>query len=168
MMRLSCVREAETARAVRSAARSAELEAHLTTCAACREAARVATWLQPAALKAVAEATPPDAGRVWNRVAIMREVVRRQELTRRATRPARWFQRAGGLAAAAATVAWIVIAGPALWPEVEAFLSGEWSGASVPVPAGFQQPWMLVLLTGTLVVLAIALGRAALDRLARP
>jgi hypothetical protein len=136
-------------------------------CDACREAARVAGWLQ--AVAAAATAAPPDPGRLWSRAAIAREIVRRQELARRAARPALWFQRAAAIVALAATAVWIATAGPDLWPSVEPALTGDaWWSPVMAWPNDLDGIWPLAAAAGTLLVLAILAGRAAFDRLARP
>jgi hypothetical protein len=155
--RFACASEPRVARAVREGRWPEGLAAHARGCAACREAALVAGWLQVVAARAEAEAVPPDAARVWGRVALEREVLRRQELARRAVRPALWFQRAAAGIAAVATLVWTATAGRA-------------AGASAAGTAAtlLTDPWTLVLATGALLFLVATMGRAALDRLDHP
>lgn len=161
-----CPHEPAVARAVREGRWPPGLAAHLDGCDACREAARVAAWLQ--AVAAEAAAVPPDPGRIWSRAAIAGEILRRQELARRAARPALWFQRAAAIVAAAATAVWVATAGADLWREVVLPLTREpWSLDAV-WPTTLDGIWPLAAAAGSLLVLAFLAARAAIDRLDRP
>jgi len=159
-MRLACRHEPEVARALREARWTDELASHAASCASCREAARVAAWLQAVALGAEAEAAPADPGRLWSRGVLAREVVRRQRLARRAARPVLWFQRTAAVVAGAATVAWIATSGTEI-RGLTAFIVNDAS-------TGIASPWSLGLVAGAVLALALAAGAAALDRLDRP
>jgi hypothetical protein len=157
-MRLACRHEPEAARAVREGRWTDALASHLVACASCQEAARVAAWLQAVAHSAEADAAPADPGRVWSRGVLAREVARRQELARRAARPAVWFQRVAALLATAATVAWMATSEAEL-DRLTTYV------VDPPTDLG---PWSLVLTVAAFLALAFVAGAAALDRLQRP
>ena len=151
----ACARGTEVARAAREGRRSSELDAHVAGCADCREAARIASWLQAAARASVAAARPPDPAGLHGRALLEREIARRRDLARRAARPARLFQRVGGIAGVAATAAWILRGG------TESRALGGLAGPDL------ADPTLLAVLAATIAGLALVAALEALPRLDR-
>ncbi len=73
----------------------AELAEHARSCAACAEAAGIATRLRRAANEAPPRAGLPSASHLWWRAQIIRDLVAGESRVERATRSARWTQGIG-------------------------------------------------------------------------
>jgi hypothetical protein len=103
MNRRWCEREFDAVQGLRTGVLSAELRAHVLSCAICTEAQAVAQVMLRAVSLRGAEHEPPDADLVWRRA----EARRKEIALKRATRPL-IFMRVLGVVYAAVSVAWFL------------------------------------------------------------
>jgi hypothetical protein len=107
----TCEHESEVRELVRSRGDAPALRAHVATCAVCREALAVATWMQQLAASPVEGPPLPDPMHTWLRA----ELLRRWDAQRKAVTPidvGERIQLGIGLAGATALLVW-------LWSRLE-------------------------------------------------
>ncbi len=93
MKQEACAHEQAVTKAIAANRLNEDLRAHLATCAECREAADVASWMIKIAEATEAERALPSASFIrWRS-----QLLKRQEDVQRATRPIRIIQVVSGL-----------------------------------------------------------------------
>jgi len=145
MKKSICEFEQSVIRNLSASNRSGELSAHLKQCADCREALKVAQWMQTFAASAAKEANAlPAPGFLWWKS----KLIERQEAAKRAARPIVWTQIAAALIFTA-TIFWLLI-------ENQAHLAPVWNNLSTSLEL-ITVPLLIAFICGALICLTLAL-----------
>ncbi len=157
MQNETCAYEAEAIEAERTGDWKDSLSAHFDACPHCREAVRVAGWMQTLAATTAKHRPLPDAELLW----IKSQLFARQEAADRAFQPLYLGDMLARALVGAFAAAWLALS----WPSMMAYLAGLWSE---PRTAGIlgqssANPWPV-----TLASVAAALALMAIVRLIHP
>jgi hypothetical protein len=149
-----CAREAEVMRAGECGEWTADLRAHLATCAACREVDAVSH-----ALRAVVEDEPDPSGAAAQDIWWRAQLQARQEKRASAMRPLDTLERAEPLAALVGVATLLVLRGEAIASALMKWATSDATGQTVQVlmPPALVPVLMLGALLGGL-VLIVGLG----------
>ena len=72
-----------------------EIAAHAASCPSCAETLKVSAWLQSAARQTAPRHGLQSASQLWWRAQIIHDLVEKETLAERITRPTRWMQGTG-------------------------------------------------------------------------
>ena len=153
----TCPRETEAVRAGRSGRSDASIAAHVEGCPLCREAVRIAGWMQQLAAGALHHRVLPDPELLW----IKSQLFGRQEAVDRAFQPLWLGETLARAVVGAFAAAWLALS----WPTIQAYLIGALtqSGAAENLLHSSGSPWPI-----TFISLAVALGLMAVVRVMYP
>lgn len=157
MQNETCPHEAAVLQAERSGQWEASLSAHFDSCPHCREAARIAGWMQSLAVTPAKHRPLPDADLMW----IKSRLFGQQAAADRALQPLYLGDTLARSIVGAFAAAWLALS----WPSMQAYGVGLWnaSGAAGSLAQSTANPWPTTLLS-----VAAALALVAVVRVIHP
>jgi hypothetical protein len=153
----SCPQETAVVRANRSGRWEDSLAAHFKGCANCREAVRIAGWMQNLAVAAPQRRALPDPELLW----IKSQLFGRQEAADRAFQPLWLGETLARAVVGAFAAAWLALS----WPTIQAYLieALTQSGGAANLRQSTGSPWLI-----TAASLAAALALLVFARYVHP
>jgi hypothetical protein len=153
----TCPHEAAVLRAERSGQGEASLTAHVDSCPHCREAARIAGWMQTLAATAAKHRALPDPDLLW----IKSRLFGQQAAIDRALQPLFLGDTLARAIVGAFAAAWLALS----WPNMQSYLAGLWNASGAPerLVLSAANPWPI-----TLISVAAALALLGVVRVVYP
>jgi len=157
MQNETCPHEAAVLKAERSGQWEASLSAHFDSCPPCREAVRIAGWMQTLAASPSQHRPLPDPDLMW----IKSRLFARQAAEDRALQPLILGDTLARAIVGAFAAAWLALS----WPGMQSYLVGLWneSGATQSLAPSTTNPWPI-----TLISVAAALALVGVVRVVHP
>jgi hypothetical protein len=156
-----CPHEAAVLEAGRSGRWEASLRAHFDSCPHCREAVRIAGWMQTLAATTVKHHSLPDPDLLW----IKSRLFGRQEAADRASQPLVLGDMLARAIVGAFAAAWLALS----WPGMQSYLVGWWneSGATQGLVQSTANPWPITLLSVSAALVLLGVVRVVYPLLTR-
>jgi hypothetical protein len=156
-----CSHEAEVIKAQRSGRWENSLAAHYDSCPHCREAVRVAGWMQTLAATTAKHRALPDPELLW----IKSRLFGRQAAAERALQPLWVGDTLARAIVGAFATAWLALS----WPSMHAYVAGLLNGPGVTesVVQSAANPWTVTLISVVAAVAMLAVVRVVHPLLTR-
>lgn len=153
----TCPRENEAVLASRSDQLDESLAAHVENCPHCREAVRIAAWMQNLAAETPRQRPLPDAELLW----IKSQLFGRQEAADRVWQPLWVGETLARAVVGAFAAAWLALS----WPTIQGYLVGSLTSPTAASSLSYStgNPWPI-----TAASVAVALGLLAFVRYLYP
>jgi hypothetical protein len=136
-----CLHEAAAIEAQRSGEWEDALAAHFESCPHCREAVRIASWMETLAATTAAHRTLPDPDLLW----IKSRLFERQAAADRVLQPLLVGDTVARSVVGAFAAAWLALSWPSMQSYVIAWLNGIGGGESIVQSAA--NPWSVTLVS---------------------
>ena len=161
MQNETCPHEAAVLQAERSGQWEASLTAHFDSCPHCREAVRIAGWMQTLAATPLERRPLPDPDLLW----IKSRLFGQQAAAERALQPLYLGDTLARAIVGAFAAAWLALS----WPSMQSYMVRLWneSGVSGGLVQSSVNPWPITLLSVAAALALVAVVRFVHPRLTR-